>query len=134
MIWRLVRALVVLGGTNLLAISLISEGRVWSGLAVLAWVGAAIVWAYDEGKRSMGWGKKSSEVTHVVSGGQPDPPVNARAVMPNGTEIPLELVYVGVDARNCHLWENVNALPAWPTHTSIDVLPAHTAISIRVQE
>lgn len=66
--------------------------------------------------------------------GMPKPPQNVRVVLPDGREIPVELVYGGFHEQH-HQW-----FAAWPVGLSptapgtvrwaVDVLPAHSAIVI----
>ena len=61
--------------------------------------------------------------------GLPDPPVNVRAVTPDGTEIPLECRYVGwVDG--VHRWEAVISVGVPVDGVRMDVLPAHTEVGV----
>jgi hypothetical protein len=62
---------------------------------------------------------------------EPTPPTNVRAVLRDGTEIPLDCRYVGlVDGK--HRWEAVYSLPDLPESVLMDELPAHTVVAIRV--
>ena len=60
----------------------------------------------------------------------PQPPTNVRAVLVDGTEIPIAVGYVGFDAREAvHVWTNLTPLPVLlPDSVRMDVLPAHTAV------
>jgi hypothetical protein len=61
----------------------------------------------------------------------PTPPRNARVVSDGGYELPLELVYVGVNAQGMHEWRPVHVptlLPAGRWRLCVDELPARTAI------
>lgn len=51
MMWRVVRAVGVLVGSFVLAFQLAWLGHPLLGFTLLGWIGAAILWSYDEGRR-----------------------------------------------------------------------------------
>jgi hypothetical protein len=61
----------------------------------------------------------------------PEPPVNVRLVYANDTEVPVDTVYVGLDADGDHIWRVLDPPnPAEITGLRIDALPGHTAVQI----
>lgn len=60
----------------------------------------------------------------------PTPPENVRAVLADGSEVPLEVVYVGW-REGAHRWEAVVLLGCVPESLRIDALPAKTAVGVR---
>ena len=71
---------------------------------------------------------------YAGSGPVPDPgvaaPRNVRAVMPDGTEVPLECTYDGWDGAS-HVWSAEWILPEGPARVIIDTLPARTHVQLR---
>lgn len=70
---------------------------------------------------------------------EPDPPVNVRVVLLDGTEVPIELIYVGFDPEQlAHRWEQIHPEPipvsVWRGEVRADKLPGHTLISIALDE
>ena len=60
------------------------------------------------------------------------PPEDVRAVMADGSEVPLECVYVGwVDGA--HRWNAVIPLGAVPASLRVGALPAKTAVGVRCE-
>lgn len=64
---------------------------------------------------------------------KPSPPTNARAVLDDGTEIPLECFYVGVSDTGAQQW----AATIGPTDSRVvelvaDTIPANTSLTFRV--
>lgn len=59
-------------------------------------------------------------------------PVGVRVGRPDGTEIPCELVHLGVDKEGMDLWEvgGIEYHPERGDHLLVDVLPARTAFVI----
>lgn len=64
---------------------------------------------------------------------EPVPPENVRAVMRDGTEIPLECTYYGFD-KGRHVWLATWMLPEMPAEVLIGMLPANTAVGLEVQQ
>lgn len=62
---------------------------------------------------------------------EPMPPENVRAIMADGTEIPVECTYRGYH-DGIHRWVAVWALPEVPVSVKIGMLPAHTKVGIKV--
>lgn len=61
----------------------------------------------------------------------PPPPRNVRAVLADGTEVPIECAYVGIDPdTGVHLWESVRQIPRPAVGVRAAVLPANTAIRV----
>lgn len=60
-----------------------------------------------------------------------EPPRSVTAVMADGREIPLEVVYVGWDGET-HRWDAVIALGVVPASLRIGILPAKTSVGARV--
>jgi hypothetical protein len=61
----------------------------------------------------------------------PRPPEDVRAVLANGTVIPLEMAYLGVDDDGQHLWRNVNLIPTHVgTRITVEALPGRTTLWI----
>lgn len=62
---------------------------------------------------------------------EPTPPTNVRAVLADGSIVPLELTYTGWDGQ-CHRWKAVRT-PAWqPVQILCDALPVRTSIEVPV--
>lgn len=59
----------------------------------------------------------------------PDPPINVRLVMADGTEVPVDTVYRGEEGDS-HAWEVVNPPKGRVRALKIDELPAHTLVRI----
>jgi hypothetical protein len=59
------------------------------------------------------------------------PPVDVRAVMADGSEVPLECVYVGWDGET-HRWDAVVRLGEVPASLRIGMLPALTSVGVRM--
>jgi hypothetical protein len=60
----------------------------------------------------------------------PDPPVNVRLVLTDGSEVPVDTVYTGEHDRT-HEWEVVNVPKGRAIRgLRVDMLPAHTAVKI----
>lgn len=57
------------------------------------------------------------------------PPEDVRAVMADGSEIPLEVVYAGWDGE-VHRWNAVVTLGMLPKTVKVGVLPAKTAVGV----
>ena len=64
---------------------------------------------------------------------EPDPPLGVRLVYIDGSMRTLSaLFYVGINADGLHEWETVNPDPGLPiTELQVDVLPAHTTVTVR---
>jgi hypothetical protein len=64
---------------------------------------------------------------------QPDPPVNVRISYLDGSEDPVELVYLGQDASGVHQWEAAPTAPLLSRYATLkaDTIPAHTSIRFR---
>lgn len=61
----------------------------------------------------------------------PDPPVNVRIELRDGTVIPVQSTYVGL-INNIHHWEVVEDVPVDAVaRLSIDMLPPHTSVTLR---
>ncbi len=60
----------------------------------------------------------------------PTPPENVRAVLADGSEVPLEVVYVGW-RNDAHQWDAVLQLGQVPTRLLVGVLPAKTAVGVQ---
>lgn len=65
---------------------------------------------------------------------QPRPPENVRLVRPDGSVLPVELVYAGQDEDGIHEWVAVATSPTIEEGTRLfcDVLPARTAINVKI--
>jgi hypothetical protein len=63
----------------------------------------------------------------------PVPPENVRAVYDDGREVPIELVYTGVDAEGLHHWVAVIELGARPRELRAGMLPARSRITVRMR-
>lgn len=61
----------------------------------------------------------------------PTPPRNVRALMAGGHEIPLECVYHGF-VDGVHEWVAVLELGELPSRILMDVLPAHSSVSVDI--
>jgi hypothetical protein len=65
---------------------------------------------------------------------EPVPPENVRLVNPDGTEIPLECRYAGIDEQGIHMWVVVAPqevrMRIGETRLSIDMLPSKTGIRL----
>lgn len=59
----------------------------------------------------------------------PEPPQDVRITMADGSEVPVECVYVGWDGQT-HNWQAVIEPDRRPASMSIGVLPARTSVSI----
>jgi len=61
----------------------------------------------------------------------PPIPVNVRLERPDGSVVPLELVYRGRDREGIHVWENVHEVDV-PVGSEIhcDLLPGYTTVRI----
>lgn len=76
---------------------------------------------------------KRSETEHPEP---PEAPENVRIVRPDGTEIPLEVFYLGIitgdDGFPMHEWEAITeVMPQMPQdHIRIGVLPARTEVKL----
>ncbi len=57
------------------------------------------------------------------------PPENVRAVMADGSEIPLEVIYAGWDGQ-VHQWKAVIVLGQVPAELRVGMLPARTAVGV----
>lgn len=62
-----------------------------------------------------------------------DPPRNVRAVLADGTVVPLDCVYVGVH-DGLDVWETTWALPEPPEHVLIEQLPAKCSVSVKIEQ
>lgn len=60
----------------------------------------------------------------------PDPPVNVRYVLADGSEIPVDCRYLGADDEGIHRWEIIQPAPQSFTGIRADVFPARTGLSI----
>lgn len=60
---------------------------------------------------------------------EPVPPTNVRAVLDDGTEVPLDCVYEGM-VEGLHRWRATWALPDRPREIRASVLPSRTSIAI----
>lgn len=66
----------------------------------------------------------------------PEPPENVRAVFPDGTEVPLEMAYIGREPCGCHLWDATIPLRVHERgafHIRCDVLPDDTALGVHLE-
>jgi len=63
-----------------------------------------------------------------------DSPRNVRAIAPDGTVTPLELVYRGLD-DGIHVWEATAPVALVPgSHIAADTLPARTEVRVRLAD
>lgn len=62
--------------------------------------------------------------------GAPTPPESVRAIMADGREIPLEVVYVGWDGETHH-WRAIFTLPERPATVKVRTLPAKTSVALQ---
>lgn len=60
---------------------------------------------------------------------EPTPPVNVRAVMPNGLQIPIECRYEGWNGI-AHVWRSTRELVPEPVNVVADVWPDDTSIIV----
>lgn len=67
----------------------------------------------------------------VMAGWRPPvvPPENVRAVMADGREVPLELMYAGW-RDGCHQWQTTVRLPETPVRVECAALPAGAQIGV----
>ena len=66
---------------------------------------------------------------------EPEAPSNVRAITPDGTQIPLEIVYRGTDTDGIHVWEATARVPLEQgCQLHIDVLPPRTAVHVLDRE
>jgi hypothetical protein len=64
---------------------------------------------------------------------QPDPPLNVRVLLNDGTAIPCEVVYEGLDAEGAHQWiaqVPIDPETQWPERVQMDRLPARTGVRL----
>lgn len=66
-----------------------------------------------------------------MSPDEPQPPENVVAILADGTEIPVDLVYDGVDDRGLHCWTSVRDLPVDTVRLHAAVFPGRTAVRFR---
>lgn len=60
----------------------------------------------------------------------PDPPVNVRLVYADGTTVPVECTYEGVDGEGIHAWTVINHRSEMPREMLVETLPARTSIAV----
>jgi hypothetical protein len=61
----------------------------------------------------------------------PVPPENVRLVYPDGTEVPVDCRYDGVNTEGIHEWTSVSSHPAMPgMQLAIEMLPAKTQVGL----
>lgn len=61
---------------------------------------------------------------------EPDPPVNVRALLNNGTDVPIDCVYAG-EVDGIHMWKSVRVFPVGEIASiTVGKLPAKTSVQI----
>lgn len=60
----------------------------------------------------------------------PTPPVNVRLAYADGTQVPVDCLYAGMNGEGLHQWEVINPRAQMPRKMLVDTLPARTAISV----
>jgi hypothetical protein len=64
---------------------------------------------------------------------QPQPPENVRAVMDDGSVVPLDFFYDGWNGVE-HVWTVVWSLPQRPRHVVVGMVPPATAVQVQWSE
>lgn len=61
----------------------------------------------------------------------PEPPVNVRVLLADGSEVAVDTVYVGVENKT-HTWQVIDGPPLEQVKgLTIDKLPPHTQVSMK---
>lgn len=60
----------------------------------------------------------------------PEPPVNVRLVYADGTQVPVECTYAGLNADGVHRWEVINHRSEMPREMLVEMLPPRTSVGV----
>lgn len=80
------------------------------------------------------WWRRLSRSSRPDREVAPTPPVNVRLVYSDGTEVPVDCLYVGVEAgpdgEGIHRWEVINHRAEMPVEMRMEMLPPRTSVAV----